>query len=104
MSFRLWAVLASLLLVSVSSAQEYNNRDTFAAMDCEVITPADSDLTYATRLIMVGTSGTMRVTMAGSGRVVNLPAAVVVNGWSAPLSVTRIHSTGTTAAAIVACR
>lgn len=86
-----------------ASAQNYNNRDLFAAQDCELITPADSDLTYATRLIMVGTSGTLTVTFT-SGRTIQLPAAVVTNGWSAPLSVTRIWATGTTAAAIVACR
>jgi hypothetical protein len=97
--------LGLVLCGFAAHAQEYNTRDLFAAQDCEVITPADSDLANgATRLIMVGTSGTLRVTMAGSGRVVNLPAAVVTNGWSAPISVTRIHSTGTTAADIVACR
>ncbi len=92
-----------LALAFSASAQTYNNRDLFAAMDCENITPANSDLTYATRLVMVGTSGTLRVTFTG-GRDVTLPAAVVTNGWSAPISVVRIWATGTTAAAIVACR
>lgn len=99
----LGAVLLLLVLVTASDAQDYNNRDLFAAMDCENVTPADSDLTSATRLVMVGTSGTLRVTFV-SGRIVTLPAAVVVNAWSAPISVVRIWATGTSASDIVACR
>lgn len=63
------------------------------------ITPSDStDLLTTSRALWVGTSGDLRVTMAG-GQTTTLRNAPV---GLCPIRVTRVHATGTTAADIVA--
>ncbi len=64
------------------------------------ITPDDSnDIANVSRMLYVGAGGDLKVTMAGGQSVtlVGVPA-----GWSDALAVSRIWSTGTTAASIVA--
>ena len=66
----------------------------------EAVTPSDTvDLTNATRSLYIGSAGNLRVTMAG-GMVANF--ANVAAGF-APLRVTRVHATGTTASSIIGC-
>lgn len=63
------------------------------------VTPNDSaDLTYATRALVIGTAGDLKVTTVGGDTVTltNVPAGVL------PLRVVRVFNTGTTAADIAA--
>jgi hypothetical protein len=67
-----------------------------------LITPSDStDLAFATRAIMVGGSGTLRVRTVGGDDVV-LPAGAINAGTIIPLRVVRVFSTSTTATNLVA--
>lgn len=51
------------------------------------------------RSLYIGGAGTLRVTMYGSGAVVDFPAVVA---GPFPFQVTRVHATGTTATGIIA--
>ena len=63
------------------------------------VTPADDeDLAYTTRGIYVGTSGDLKVDLAGSGTVTFVDIAA---GLIHPLRVTRVYDTGTDADDIV---
>jgi hypothetical protein len=80
-----------------------NARDTIPAQDCELITPSDTEPVRVTRLVTVGTSGTLRVRF-NSGRTLTIPAIHVVSGWSAPIVINRVYASGTTAQDIMVCR
>lgn len=77
----------------------YDHADaTVSAKDAEPITPNDSTVFNVTRCLYIGASGNLTVTMAsGNDRTfANVPV-----GW-APLQVTKVLSTGTSASSIVA--
>lgn len=62
------------------------------------VTPDDdTDLVNAARALYISVAGTLRVTMGGA--VVNFP---VVTPGVLPVSVTRVHDTGTDATGILA--
>lgn len=64
------------------------------------VTPSDSaDLTYVTRGLYVGATGTVKVIMQDSGTVT---FAGVPAGTLLPIRATRVYSTGTTASTILA--
>lgn len=74
------------------------------AIDAAEITPADAELARVTRAIYVGTAGDLAVVMAGLGigattaiTFKNVPAGSIL-----PIRCTRINTTNTTAADIVA--
>ena len=72
------------------------------AENLAAVTPNDStDLAFSSRALLVGGSGTLRVTTVG-GQTVTLPATVVTAGVQLSLRVKRVHSTGTTATDIYA--
>jgi hypothetical protein len=63
------------------------------------VTPDDNnDLAYVTRGIYVGVAGNLVVNMSGNGGPVTIPVQAGLH----PLAVSRILSTGTTAAGLVA--
>lgn len=65
------------------------------------VVPSDSaDLPVATRAIFVGAGGTLTVTMVGSATPVTFTGMGA--GMIYPLRVRRVHTTGTTAANLVA--
>ncbi len=66
------------------------------------VTPSDStDMTHATRGILVGTSGNVAVNTVGGESSVTIYSLVA--GIVHPIRATRVLSTGTTAANIVGC-
>lgn len=67
------------------------------ADDCFQITPNDGVDIAPARSLMIGASGTLKITTAAGNTVTlsNVPAGLF------PVSVTRVWSTGTTAAGIV---
>lgn len=70
-----------------------------AAANATVVTPSnDTDLTKVTRGLLIGTAGTLKVTMLG-GQTVEMTA---VPAGFYPWRVTRVFATGTDADDIVA--
>ena len=73
--------------------------------DCALVTPSDSaDLAYVTRGIMLGSSGTLQVTMIGneegSGETVEITG--LATGVIHPICASRIWNTNTSASNICA--
>jgi hypothetical protein len=69
------------------------------ANNAAVVTPNNStDLTYASRALVVGVAGTITVDMVGIGTNIEL----TVEAGVLPIRVTRVYATGTTATNIVA--
>lgn len=65
------------------------------------VTPSDTvDLSYTTKGLWVGTAGTIKVNMSGSGTAVSFLA--VANGTWIPGAFTRVYNTDTSADDIVA--
>lgn len=63
------------------------------------VTPDDdNDLTHVTRYLYVGGTGNVKVTMQGGETVV---LTGLVQGHMHPIRVSRVHSTDTTATAII---
>jgi len=72
---------------------------TTSGVDAFAITPSNShDLSYATRGIYVGVSGSLKVDMVGGSTIIftNLVAGVIH-----PIRAKRIYETGTTATGII---
>lgn len=62
-----------------------------------LVTPNDStDLVKASRGLLIGGSGTLKVTTVG-GETITIPATCVPAGGVLPLRVARVWATGTTA-------
>ena len=78
--------------------------DQFVATGGMAITPANTDISFPAwalfpRGIMVGDAGTVRVTTY-DGTVMNFTDAELLEGVIYPISVIRVHSTGTTATVV----
>lgn len=70
------------------------------ARHAAAVTPHDStNLGFTTRALYVNTAGTISVEMAGGESAVSF---VVTAGSTVPIRVTRVNSTGTTDAVVVA--
>lgn len=73
-----------------------------AAEDCANVTPSDStDLAHVTRGISFATAGALKITTL-RGTTIIIPSGALAAGIIHPIRATRIWSTGTTAATIVA--
>ena len=80
------------------SRQQTQTNDPYT--NAVAVTPHDTnDLTYVTRGVYVGGTGTLKVNMQDSGTVT---FAGVPAGTLLPIRATRVYSTGTTAATILA--
>lgn len=79
------------------------SNDTQASGDIELVTPSDTDgFGRPTRAVSFGTAGALSVVCAWTGDTVAIPSGALSAGATHAIAVTRINSTGTTAADIVA--
>jgi hypothetical protein len=87
----------------ISTAADYSQSQPagLSARNGAVVTPSDdTDLSFVTRAVFVGTGGNLEVNMAGTGSAIVIPN--VPDGAFLPICVSRILAGSTTATGIVA--
>lgn len=85
--------------VSYKYPPEHNNPNA-PSSSIVLVTPADTDLTWALREVRVAVAGNLAV-MDAEGNIVVIPSAAILPGVPIPGWFTQIRFTGTTATGIV---